>query len=56
MDKFGNRELPMPMSRKTRAKIQRKKVAQKQALHGYTDEDLALIINVWRHELDLPPC
>jgi hypothetical protein len=44
------------MSRKTRAKLQRKEANEKQALHGYTDEDLALILNVWRHELGLPPC
>lgn len=50
------RDLPVPMSRKTRAKLQRQKTAKTKALYGYTDEDLALILNVWRHEIGLPPC
>ena len=55
MDEPRDHRLPVPMSRKTRAKIRNKKTAETQALHRYTDEDLALILNIWRHELGLPP-
>lgn len=43
-----NHRLPFP-----RARIYEPKPAT--PLQNFTDEDLALILNIWRHELGLPP-